>query len=87
MEYWVRDEDYKRFDTREDAYEDSLINEDRGYFAERLEGYFTLEELLYWAMQQDGFWEHFYDKIAEAEEECFINSYSRHNTLEDEEEA
>ena len=76
MMYWQK-YDNKRFDTREEAYEDFLENET----INELEDY-LLEEvgldartLLRWIMNQDSFWEAFQDEITKAREMMFEDSY------------
>lgn len=76
MEYWQR-YDGKRFDTEEDAYIDSIENED----IDTLEDYLLkavdldVSKLLHWAMEQDGFWEAFQDEITAAREMIFEDNY------------
>ena len=87
MEYWTRNRDSERFETREDAYEDYLINEDSARLIECIYFYLGYDRLLSWAMEQEGFWSYFYDEITEAQEECFAESYTCHDSPDDEEEA
>lgn len=76
MEYWQR-YDNKRFDTEEDAYQDSLENEEVDVLEEYLLKVVDLDvsALLHWAMNQDGFWEAFQDEITEAREIMFEDNY------------
>lgn len=86
MEYWQR-YDNKRFDTEEDAYQDSLENEE----VDVLEDYLLkavgldVSALLHWAMSQDGFWEAFQDEITEAREMMFEDNYCHWEGPDDDE--
>lgn len=76
MEYWQR-YDNKRFDTEEDAYIDSIENEDISTLEDYLLKAVDLDisKLLHWATEQDGFWEAFQDEITAAREMIFEDNY------------
>lgn len=78
MEYWQRNKDGVRFDTEEDAWLDSIENEDQEDLFNTLLGHNLIpqEKMLEWIMGQDGFWEAFQDEITEARTIIFNYDYS-----------
>ena len=87
MEYWQR-YDNKRFNTEEDAYQDSLENEESDVLEDYLLKAVGLDvsALLHWAMGQDGFWEAFQDEITEAREIMFEDNYCHWEEPDDDDE-
>lgn len=76
---WVRNRDNKVFDNGEDAYLDSIENEAQEDLFNTLicmDWLICYDELLEWAMEQDGFWERFQDEITEARQHNFDEDYS-----------
>lgn len=82
MSHW-ENEFGDEFETREEALESVTERMDDRDLTCALEYSIGFSVLLDWAMQQDGFWDHFCDEIEQAEMEFFSDNYYE---VEDEEE-
>ena len=77
MSRWIRNFDNKIFDDEEDAYLDSIENENLDYLLDTIICFDLIShtDLVYWAAQQDGFWEEFDTQISEARGMNFDDDY------------
>lgn len=77
MSVWIRNSDGKLFDNEEDAYLDSIEQEDTDYLLDIItcEGFIPYDDLLHWAADHEGFWEHYQDQISEARGTIFDDDY------------
>lgn len=64
------------FDSEEEAYEDCCSRMTIDDYADGMIYHLSYDDLLQWAMEQEGFWEHFEDIMANIRQEFFINYYS-----------
>lgn len=69
------------FNSEEEAYEDCLDRMTTEDYADEMFFHLSSDDLLHWAMEQEGFWERFADVIADIRQEFFTNYYSK---IEDE---
>ena len=71
---WIRDWDKKEFDTEEEAFDDAC-NEMFDYSEEYLKPWVSYDELVAWAMKQDGFFDTFEDDLYKAQRDFFDDFY------------
>lgn len=64
------------FDSEEEAYEDCLSRMTIEDYADEMIFHLSYDDLLQWAMKQEGFWEQFENTMKEIREEFFRNYYS-----------
>ena len=77
MERWLRNSDNKIFDSEEDAFDDSLENEDLELLLDTIIAFklISYTDLLRWAARRDEFWDRFETQIFEARTMIFDDNY------------
>lgn len=73
---FIRDYDEMKFETEEEAFEDACdMMWLHGDIGEYLKPWVSYDELLDWAMKQDGFFDHFGDDFYKAQRDYFEDFY------------
>ena len=80
---FIRDWDSQRFDSEEEAFDDAG-REMLDYSEEYLKPWVSYDDLVAWAMKQEGFFEAFENELANAQQSFFEDFYVE---LEDDENA
>lgn len=77
MERWLRNSDNKIFDSEEDAFDDSIENEELELLIDTIiwDDLIPLNDLLRWAAGRDEFWDRFETQIHEARQRIFEDNY------------
>lgn len=71
---WV-DEDGNQFESYEEAYDEACNKMDIIDLTDHFGNYVSFEQLLQWALKQDGFWNQFEDALSQAEQDYFEEWY------------
>jgi len=80
---FIRDWDKKEFDSEEEAFDDAG-REMLDYSEEYLKPWLSYDDLVEWAMKQDGFFEAFEDELEKAQRDFFEDFYFESEDDEDE---
>ena len=81
---WIRDWDEMAFDSEDEAFGDACMEMlTDGATGDYLKPWVSYDELLAWAMKQDGFFEVFEDELSKAQQDYFNDFYFE---MEDEDE-
>ena len=72
---FIRDWDEKEFEFEQEAFDDALNEMLDGYGEDYLKPWVGYNELLTWAMKQDGFFDAFEDDLYKAQRDFFNDFY------------
>lgn len=81
---FIRDWDEVKFDSEEEAFDDAGYEMLDGYGEDYLKPWVSYNELLMWAMKQDGFFDAFEDNLYKAQRDFFNDFYVELEDDEDE---
>ena len=79
---WV-DDDGNEFESYEEAYDEARNKMDLTDLADHFRDYVSFEQLLNWALKQNGFWNQFEDAFSQAEQDYFEEWYHEVETEDD----
>ena len=81
---FIRDYDKRAFDSREEAFDDAFSEMLPDYGEEYLKPWINYDQLLAWAMKQDGFFDVFKNELYKAQQDYFNDFYFEMEDDEDE---
>ena len=82
---WVRDWDKMEFDSEDEAFGNACMDMlTDGATGDYLKPWVSYDELLDWAMKQDGFFDYFEDDFSKAQQDYFEDFYFEIEDDEDE---
>ena len=81
---WIRDWDEMEFESEEEAFDDAGYEMLPDYGEDYVKPWISYDELLTWAMRQNGFFDVFEDKLYKAQRDFFDDFYFEMEDDEDE---